>query len=173
MPVWSSQLFTKEAKLVRTSSTVFHPDGTVTNDFSIEVGEYPRTVGVPVRLRSSQGTVTTQAVSLSGWPKLLPEASPLKIQFSATTFGAARRDSYFNLPAVEGEQSSGTVHTAVDHQAGRWLKLTLPGRTRVVIRGPEVRLPKEAGGKKVPFIAELLLVPQHAGQEVELMVDYR
>ena len=79
-PIWSSKLFNKEGKPVRTSHMIIKKDGTRTSDFSINVGEYPETVGVPVLVKTKDGPVVATAELLSGWPKLLPANAPLKIQ---------------------------------------------------------------------------------------------
>jgi hypothetical protein len=140
-PVWSTRVFTKDGKLVRTSTMVFDPDGTQTSDYRIEVGEYPATVGVPVTVKSA-GKVTAVAEKLSGWPKLLPEGAEVTVGGDVTAKG----------------------------KLGAPIALTLQKETKVLITGPEVTLPPEAGGQKVPFRAELTLTPQKAGQAVEITV---
>ena len=141
-PIWSSRLYTKDGKLVRTSKVTIRPDGAMANDFRIEVGEYPVTVGVPVFIKSPEGTVTATADKLSGWPKLLPEGAAIEISGDL--------------------KASGKV--------GRPLSLTLEKQSRIVITGPEVTLPVEAGGKTVPLRAELTLTPEKAGLPIELTV---
>lgn len=141
-PIWSSRLYNKDGRLQRTSKMIIHPDGRAENDFRIEVGEYLETVGVPVRVTSSKGMVTAVAESLSGWPRLLPEEAAIEIS---------------------GDVSAGG-------KLGQAFEFTLKGPTRVVITGPTVTLPPEAGGKAVPFRAELTLTPEHPGQTIQLTV---
>ena len=142
-PVWSSRLYTKDGELVRTSATRIHPDGSQETDFRIEVGEYPVTVGVPVRISSPDGVVTATADHLSGWPALLPS-------------GAA------------ADLSGDVAATRV--VLGQPFSVRLEGPTHVIATGPAVRLPKEAGGGEVPFRAELTLTPERPGLHVELTV---
>ncbi len=141
-PVWSSRMYTKDGNLVRTSRMTFHADGTITTDFRVEVGEYPRTIGVPVMVNSPKGDVLAEAISLSGWPKLLPEGAGVEI--------------------------SGDVKAKA--RLGEAFPLTLEKETRLVITGPEVTLPAEAGGEKIPFRAELVLTPKEKGAPVEITV---
>lgn len=142
-PIWSTRTFSKDGTLHRTSSMIFHPDGTETSDYQIEVGEYPVTVGVPVMLRST-GKVTAVAESLSGWPKLLPADALIQISGG----------------------DSGVVTTRLDQP----VNLTLSKVTHLVITGPGTMLPPEAGGSTVPFRAELSLTPELIDQTVELTV---
>lgn len=141
-PIWSSRLFTKDGTLVRTSSIVVHPDGTAESDFRIEVGEYLSTVGVPVSVKSPEGTVTATADRLSGWPRLLPDDARIQISGDLTASG----------------------------RIGEALRFTLNGPAHVVITGPEVQLPPEAGGERTPFGAELTLTPEKPGLPIELTV---
>jgi hypothetical protein len=141
-PVWSSRIYTKDGSLVRTSSMYIHPDGELTSDFRIEVGEYPETIGVPVAIKSPKGVVVARADKLSGWPKLLPEDA---------------------IIAIDGDVSA-------KGKIGQPFSFTLEKETHVVISGPAVVLPPEAGGGKVPFRAELTLTPQGTGLPVELTV---
>jgi hypothetical protein len=140
-PLWSTRTYSKDGKLQRTSTMVFHPDGTQESDYRIEVGEYPVTVGVPIAIKSA-GKVTAVAESLSGWPRLLPEAAEVRVSGGAVAAGK------------------------VDQP----IALTLQKETRLVITGPAVVLPREAGGKSVPFRAELTLMPESSGQVVEVTV---
>jgi len=142
-PTWSTRTYSKDGALHRTSSTTFHPDGTETNDYQIEVGEYPVTVGVPVMIHST-GKVTAVAESLSGWPKLLPADGLIQISDGDGGVVTAR----LNQPVI----------------------LTLSKETRLVLSGPGIVLPPEAGGATVPFRAELSLTPERASQTVELTI---
>jgi hypothetical protein len=56
----------------------FHPDGSQTTDYRIEVGEYPVTVGVPVMIKSA-AKVSAIANELTGWPKLLPAGANIDV----------------------------------------------------------------------------------------------
>lgn len=141
-PTWSSRMHTKDGNLVRTSRMFVHPDGQLTSDFDVKVGEYPETVGVPVSIKSPKGVVAVTADKLSGWPKLLPEGAAIEISGDVSAKG----------------------------QIGQTFSFTLEKETRVVITGPEVTLPPEAGGAKVPFRAELTLTPKEKGLPVELTV---
>ncbi|MDH7568243.1 MAG: hypothetical protein QHJ73_01485, partial [Armatimonadota bacterium] len=141
-PIWSSRLYNKQGELLRTSRVTIAPDGTTTNDFHIGVGEYPVTVGVPVRVESPDGHVTAVAESLSGWPPLLPDGAPVEIAGDATARG----------------------------KIGEPVPLLLKGPTRLRIVGPDVTLPPEAGGARVPFVAELTLTPERADLPVRLTV---
>jgi hypothetical protein len=85
------------------------------------------------------------AEGLSGWPKLLPADAVVEIAGDVTAKG----------------------------QVDRPIKLTLAKETKLVITGPEIALPPEAGGGKVPFRAELTLTPEKPGQEIELTVARR
>lgn len=131
-PIWSSRLYDKEGKLQRTSTVTVEADGKMTNDFRIEIGEYPVTVGVPVSITVSGGSVTVTTDKLTGWPKLLPEGAALQV--SAST--------------------SSKPHKV---KLGEPLTLAIPGEVIVTITGPEITLPAEAGGDKVPFLAELTI----------------
>jgi hypothetical protein len=141
-PIWSSRLYTKDGELVRTSTIRIHPDGTTEDDFRIDVGEYPVTVGVPVLVKAHDGTVTASADLLSGWPRLLPPDAPVEI--------------------------SGDV--SAEGRIGQALSLKLDGPTHIVVTGPDVTLPPEAGSETVPFRAELTLTPEKPGQVVEVTV---
>jgi len=105
-------------------------------------GEYPISVGVPVLIRPAYGSVHATAVSLDGWPALLPDGAPV---------------------ALGGDVSA---QGRIDEP----ITLTLAGPTRIVITGPAVTLPPAAGGRTVDFKAELILEPQTQGMEVELTV---
>jgi hypothetical protein len=131
-PIWSSRLYTKDGKLQRTSSVSVGQDGKMTNDFRIEVGEYPVTVGVPVAISVTGGAVTVTADKLTGWPKLLPEGAA--IQVSVSTSQKPRRE-----------------------KIGQPFQVAVPGEVIVTITGPEITLPPEVGGGKVPFLAELTI----------------
>lgn len=141
-PIWSTTLYTKDNRPVRTSHIYIKPDGTMDNDFEIEVGMYPETVGVPVSIKSPEGTVIAEALKLDGWPKLLPENAGLTV-------------------TVNGEAVTKT-------QLGKSFDLKLNGRTIIMITGPEIQLPKEANNVKVPFKAAFILEPQ--GQQKQLSV---
>ena len=56
-PIWSSRFMKKDAPetVVRTSKVYVYPDGHTTNDFKVEVGEFPVTVGVPVTVKTTGG----------------------------------------------------------------------------------------------------------------------
>lgn len=140
-PLWSTQAYSKEGQLQRTSVMTFNPDGTQTSDYRIEVGEYPVTVGIPVMVKST-GKVTAVARKLSGWPKLLPEGAVIKISGGATAKG----------------------------KIGKPIKLKLKKETQIVITGPEIVLPAEMGGERLPFRAEFTLTPEQPGQTIELTV---
>ena len=94
-----------------------------------------------MKVRSDQ-SVVAEAVSLTGWPKLLPAGAPIEI----------------------------TGDVAARGRVGQPLTFTLNGPTRVVITGPKVQLPPVAGGRTVTFTAELILEPAAAGQKIELTV---
>ncbi len=141
-PVWSSRLYTKDGQLQRTSRMIVRPEGPQISDFWIEIGEYPETVGVPVLIESAEGEVEAVARSLSGWPKLLPEGAPIEISGDLSAKG----------------------------KLGQTFEFELAKEAKVVVTGPKVALPPEAGGKKVPFRAEFSLTPQKPGQRVCLTV---
>jgi len=141
-PVWSSRLYTKDGELQRTSRMIIRPEGPQVSDFWIEVGEYPKTVGVPVLVESPDGRVDAVAVSLSGWPKLLPADATVEISGDVSARG----------------------------KLGEPFTFTLKKTTRIVVTGPKVTLPPEAGGKRVPFRAELTLTPAKPMQKVRLTV---
>jgi len=131
-PIWSSRLYNKAGQLQRTSRVTIHADGTMSNDYRIEVGEYPVTVGVPVTISVTGGTVAATADKLTGWPKLLPEDAVLEV----------RIDTWDRPRQVK---------------VGGAFSLVLDNKAKIVITGPQVTLPEEAGGSKVPFRAELTL----------------
>jgi hypothetical protein len=141
-PIWSTTLYTKNNQPVRTSHIYIGPDGTMSNDFKIEIGMYPETVGVPVSVKSSDGVVIAEALKLEGWPKLLPADADLTV-------------------TVNGEAATKT-------QPGKPFEIKLNGKTVIMITGPEIQLPKEASSVKVPFKAVLMLEPQ--GQQKQLSV---
>jgi hypothetical protein len=140
-PLWSTRTYSKDGALQRTSNMTFHPDGSQTSDYRIEVGEYPVTVGVPIIVKS-EGKVTAVANSLSGWPKLLPKDAAL---------------------VLTADGSSKT-------KLGKSFKIKLKKETRFVITGPETVLPSEFGGEKLPFRADFTLTPDMPGQSVEITV---
>lgn len=142
MPIWTTRLYDKEGKLLRTSKMETLPTGESKSDYKIGVGEVPATVGVPVLVKPSQGKVTAVADKLSGWPKLLPEGAAIEIAGDVTAKG----------------------------QVDQPIKLTLAKEAKLVITGPDITLPAEAGGEKVPFRAELTLTPEKPGEEIELTV---
>lgn len=136
-PIWSSRLYNKAGELQRTSRVTIGADGKMSNDFDIKVGEYPVTVGVPVTVKVAGGDILATADKLEGWPKLLPEGAKI---------------------TISGDVSAkGTV--------GQPITLAIPGKSRVVITGPAVTLPAEAGGKTSPFRAELTLEPRAEGRQ--------
>ncbi len=141
-PIWSSRLHTKEGVLTRTTNIYLKPDGTRISDFTIQVGEYPVTVGVPVLVKSSEGTVIATADALSGWPKLLPANAAVTISGDLT--------------------ATGTVGTAFTFK--------LEKESHLVISGPDTVLPAEAGSGSQPFKAQLTLRPEKPGQTIELTV---
>lgn len=141
-PIWSTTLYTKDNRPVRTSHVYIKPDGTMANDFKIEAGMYPETVGVPVSVKSLGGTVIAEALKLDGWPKLLPENAALTV--------------YVNGDAV------------TKTEPGKPFDLKLNGKTVIMVIGPEIQLPKEAGNVKVPFKSVFMLEPQ--GQDKSLTV---
>ena len=142
MPIWTTRLYDKDGKLLRTSQMTISLGGESRSDYKIEVGEVPATVGVPVLVKPSQGNVTAVAEKLSGWPRLLPDGASIEITGDTTAKGK------------------------VDQP----IKLTLTKETKLIITGPDVALPAEAGGGKAPFRAELTLIPEKAGEEIELIV---
>jgi hypothetical protein len=145
-PIWSTRLYTKEGKLVRTSSMVVSADGTEVSNYRIEVGEWPATVGLPILLRPKEGKVTAVAERLLGWPKLLPDGAEIEISGDLSAKG----------------------------KLGETIALTLQKKTKLAITGPDIALPPEAIAEgqspKVPFRAELTLVAEKPGQTVELTV---
>ena len=86
--------------------------------------------------------MTAVAQKLEGWPKLLPEGAEVVVGGDVSAKG----------------------------KLGVPIALTLQKETKLVITGPEIALPAEAGGEKVPFRAELTLTPEKPGQAVELTV---
>lgn len=142
MPIWTTRLYDKEGKLLRTSQMTISPSGESKSNYKIEVGEVPATVGVPVRVRPLQGNVIAVAEKLSGWPRLLPDGASIEIAGDVTARGKADQP----------------------------IKLTLMKAAKLIITGPDVALPAEAGGERVPFRAELTLTPEKAGEEIELIV---
>ena len=133
-PIWSTTLYNKNNQPVRTSHVYIKPDGTMTNDFKIEIGLYPETVGVPVSIKSPEGIVIAEAIKLEGWPKLLPENAELTVIVNG-----------------EGNQKI---------KPGQTFQINLQNKAVIVITGPEMQLPKEAGSQKVPFKAVFTLDPQ-------------
>ncbi len=141
-PIWSTTLFNKNNQKVKTSHVYIQPDGTMANDFKIEIGMYPETVGVPVSVKSPEGTVIAEALKLEGWPKLLPSNADLTVTVNGEKITTTQPDKSFNLK--------------------------LNGKTLIMITGPVMQLPKEADNEKVPFKALLVLEPQ--GQQKQLPV---
>jgi hypothetical protein len=142
-PIWTTRVYAKDGNFLRTTKMEIGADGKQASDYFIGVGEFPATVGVPVLVKTPQGKVTAVAEKLSGWPKLLPEGSAVEI-------------------AGEGLSAKGKL--------GGPIALTLQKETKLVITGPEMTLPPEAGGAKVPFRAELTLTPEKPGLAIELTV---
>jgi hypothetical protein len=147
-PIWTTRTFTKDGRLMRTSTMTIRPDGTQASDFAIAVGEYPVTVGVPVAIKSPQGAVVALAEKLSGWPKLL--AADAEIEISGD-FAAKGR-------------------------IGETFRLVISKPTHLVITGPATTLPAEAGAPPEPLQAELTIspapgtAPEKAGLPIELTV---
>jgi len=145
-PVWSSRFFDKETGAhLRTSRIRIDPDGTQHNDFKIEVGEFLETVGVPVSIKSPQASVTVEAVSLDGWPALLDDDAVLYLEF-----GDKKIKGKINHP----------------------FQVELIGKdpVKITITGPDIDMPKVAGGGFVPFRCELILTPQATAQKLKLNV---
>ena len=139
-PIWSTTLYNKSNQPVRTSHVYINPDGTMANDFKIEIGLYPETIGVPVTVKSSEGTVIAEAVKLNGWPKLLAADADLTV-------------------TVNGEASQKI-------KPGKPFRIKVQNRSVVVITGPEMQLPKEANNEKVTFKAVFTLDPQDKKKEL-------
>lgn len=133
-PIWSSTLFNKKNEPIKTSHVYIHPDGTMSNDFKIEVGVYPETVGVPVSVQSKQGTIIATALKLDGWPKLLPQDAELSVSINGEPYKKVKAGDPFDM--------------------------TVNGKSVVVITGPVIQLPKEANNERVPFKAIFILEPQ-------------
>ena len=121
-PIWSTTLYNKNSQPVRTSHVYLKPDGTMVNDFKIEIGMYPETVGVPVSISSPEGTVIATALKLEGWPKLLPVNADLTV-------------------IINGEPNQKI-------KPGKPFNITLDGKAIIMIKGPEIQLPKEASNAK-------------------------
>lgn len=133
-PIWSTRLFNKNNELIRTSHVYIKPDGTMENDFKIDVGLYPETVGVPVLVQSPEGTVIATADELSGWPGLLPENTDLTVQVNGEIRKRIKPDKPFEL-AIESD-------------------------AEIKITGPDIQLPPEADNKVVPFKSVFTLKPE-------------
>ena len=143
-PLWSSRFYAKETgKLTRTSRIRIDPDGSLHNNFRIEVGEFLETIGVPVLIESPSGSVTVEVTALSGWPTLLKDRETLVV-----TVGEIQHTSQVNQP----------------------FSVILKGDSPAVVTfsGPEMQLPAPAGGKKVSFGASLILTPSEPDLPVVL-----
>ena len=144
-PIWSSRFFSKEdGEQTRTSRVTVHDDGRMVNDFTIEVGEYLETVGVPVLVRPGAGAVTVEAVSLEGWPARVPDDAEFTISHAGDRGPSVR--------------------------VGEPIGLVLDESMHLVIEGPAVAVPEAIGGEAVPVRMELILTPQEPGQSVGLVV---
>jgi hypothetical protein len=152
-PIWSSRFVKKDdpQKVVRTSKVYVHPDGRIVNDFHVEIGEFPQTVGVPVSIKSTDGVVTCEAVEGSGWAKLVPAGAE------------------FTLGYITGGKEKG-LGVIDKGKVGVPLSLTLTEATEFTLSLGEVTLPSEAGGKKVGVNGKFILTPEKKGQKVELLV---
>jgi len=143
-PIWSSRFYAKESgKQTRTSHVQIHADGTMTNDFNIEIGEFLETIGVPVWLECSKGQISVEAVALNGWPTLLEDKAEL------------------HLDIGENHQ-----HSAVNQPIEFTLKETTP--VQLTISGPSVTLPEVAGGMPVPFQTKIILTPSEPDTLIKL-----
>jgi hypothetical protein len=140
-PLWSTHIFSKDGKMLRSSVMIFNPDGTQVSDYRIDVGEYPITVGIPIMIKSD-GRVTAIAKKLNGWPNLLTERAPIKL----------------------------TGDIAAKGKVGKTIKVKLDKETTFAVTGPKTMLPTELGGEKIPFLAEFVLIPEKPGQIVEITV---
>jgi hypothetical protein len=140
-PLWSTQIFSKEGNLLRTSIMVFQPDGNQLSDYRIDVGEYPVTVGIPVMIKSDAKVIAI-AKKLNGWPALLPKDAKIKL--------------------------SGDI--AAKGKVGKAIKIKLDKESKIIVSGPDTILPSEFGGEKIPFLAEFELIPEKAGQMVEITI---
>lgn len=153
-PLWSTTLYNKKNKRVRTSHVIIEPDGTMINDFKIDVGLYPETVGVPVSIESSGGTVIATALELRGWPKLLPEEAELTV-------------------IIDGKVK---IRTKPEEP----FEILIDGKTEVTVTGPEIQLPPVANNEKISFKTVFTLEPAERGQELPVIltlhrgtVDYK
>jgi hypothetical protein len=162
-PIWSSRFYSKDdpKKVVHTSKVTVMPDGTVTNDLQIGVGEFPVTVGVPVSVKSTEGRVTCEAVEFSGWPKLLPADATVTLRWEE---GPHREGKPGELNAINAKVA------ATISKVGVPLDVTLNEATEFTLDLGEVTLPAEAGGGKVKVGGKFILTPEKAGQKVELVV---
>lgn len=143
-PLWSSRFYRKDSREhVRTSRTYVDSDGGMQNDFRIEVGEFPETVGVPLWLVPSKGTMAAEVIELTGWPTLLKQSDLLHFQV--------------------GERS---YHTSPNRSLEVMLADSNP--IEVTITGPSVTLPAVAGGKTIPFEARVILTPSKPGTKISL-----
>ena len=143
MPIWSTTLYNKKSQPVSTSHVYIKPDGTMANDYKIEIGLYPETVGVPVSVKSTAGTVIATAIELDGWPKLLPVNAELTVNIN----GEMVKKIKPNTP----------------------LDISIDGKAVIIISGADVQLPKEANDQKIPFKAVFTLEPQ--GNQKKLPVS--
>jgi hypothetical protein len=139
-PIWSTTLYNKNSQPVRTSHVYIKPDGTMENDFKIEIGLYPETVGIPVSINSPKGTVIATAIKLEGWPKLLPENADLTV-------------------TINGELRQNI-------NPGKPFNISLDGKSIIMITGPVIQLPNEANNEKVNFKAIFTLEPQGAKKQL-------
>jgi len=124
-PIWSTKLFNKNKELVKTSHVYIKQDGTMENDFKIDIGLYPETVGVPVSVKSPEGTVIATALELSGWPKLLPENADLTVSVNGEVKGKIMPDEPFEI--------------------------MIANKAEIIITGPIIQLPPEASNEKISF----------------------
>lgn len=144
-PIWSARFYQKDGTRTRTSKVRIDPDGTMHNDFEIQVGEYLETIGVPVWIKDPNQSLTVEALELNGWPTLLEDGAPLHIE----------------VAGVE-------IETRVNQPTP--IQTTEVQTFEVIIHGPETVLPEAAGGKFIPFLAKLAITPSAPNSEFSLTV---
>jgi hypothetical protein len=101
------------------------------NDFKIDIGLYPKTVGVPISVKSPKGTIIATALELKGWPKLLPKNAELTVSLN----GEVKRKIVPDKP----------------------FEIMIEDKVEITITGPEIQLPTEANNEKLPFKAVFTL----------------
>ena len=146
-PIWTATWMNKDGSQARQSKIVLNADGTVTNTFAWEVGQYPVLQAIPVMATAAGGTIEIEPLAYVGDVSKLAEDAAITV--------------------LAGDPQAEVAGAA----QGRKFTLTITEPTVVVLTnkaaGLEVRFratPRD--GKPATLTGELLRAPQPYKHEV-------